>query len=69
MSSKRGFFVVFTNNIHFMVTGGAIDAILRDEEHSEHNSDDEDEIQIQMKHKAINRLSCKSSCMNWSTFS
>ena len=47
-----------------MVTGSAIDAILRDEEHSEHNSDDEDEIQIQMKNKAINRLSCNYSCMH-----
>ena len=47
------------------MTGGAIDAILRDEEHSDHDSDGEEEIQIQMKHKAINRLSCKSSCMHF----
>ena len=47
-----------------MVTGGAIDAILRDEEHSDHDSDDEEEIRIQMKHKAINRLSCKSTFIN-----
>ena len=46
-----------------MTTGGVIDAILMDEEHSEDDSDTDEAIQIQavMKHKAINRLSCKSS--------
>ena len=45
-----------------MTTGGVIDAILMDEEHSEDDSDTDETRQIQtaMKHKAINRLSCKS---------
>ena len=45
-----------------MTTGGAIDAILMDEEHSEDDSDTDEAIQIQalIKHKTINRLSCKS---------
>ena len=45
-----------------MTTGGVIDAILMDEEHSEDDSDTDEAIQIQalMKHKTINRLSCKS---------
>jgi hypothetical protein len=47
------------------VTGDAIDAILRDEEHSEDDIEGEEERQIQMKHKAINRLSCKSTCVHF----
>ena len=63
MSSMLRFFVEFEDNNGILVTGGAIDAILRDEEHSEDDSEGEEEIQIQMKHKAINRLSCKSTAV------
>ena len=63
MSSMLRFFVEFEDNNGILVTGGAIDAILGDEEHSEHGCDDEEEIQIQIKHKAINRLSCKSTAV------
>ena len=53
--------MVVKNSIYdgIVVIGSAIDAILRDEEHSEDNSNTDDDIPIQKKHHAINRLSCK----------
>ena len=62
MSSKNN-----PSSVRFLKTlltaGGVIDVIIMDEEHSEDDSDTDNDIQIQavMKHKAINRLSCKSS--------